>query len=152
MAEVGSEICRLGKNSSHDSPTDEDNNTTSSNTSPAGDGDQLHRSYGVLHDFQQDCDPKTKDNDITRGIVNAITRKHGSANTSTGTGTATTIMFPYVSPDPLNEYTENLGLFQKAFPWLFPGGKGDITSKEHSGSSVQIEKWIEYLLSYYGSA
>ena len=34
--------------------------------------------------------------------------------------------FPLVNEEPINEY-EGKPLFAGAFPWLFPGGLGDIT-------------------------
>ena len=108
----------------------------------------VHRSYGVLHNFHQDCDPKKKDDHITTGISDAMSQQRASAR-GTHDDSPTTMSFPYVSPDPVNEYQENLGLFRKAFPWLFPGGRGDITSREHYGSNLTIDKWMQHLLLYY---
>ena len=41
-------------------------------------------------------------------------------------GLKNVMRFPFVSSDPVCEYTEPK-LFELAFPWLFPGGTGGIT-------------------------
>jgi hypothetical protein len=43
-----------------------------------------------------------------------------------GTKSVPSLPWPYVSPDPVNEYDTTEKLFCKAFPWLFPGGVGDF--------------------------
>jgi hypothetical protein len=42
-----------------------------------------------------------------------------------GTKSVPSLPWPYVSPDPVNEYDTTEKIFSKAFPWLFPGGVGD---------------------------
>lgn len=78
--------------------------------------------YGTLNEFNQHI-PKVKDSEVVAGMVDAMNiGKHGAARSNKGT-----ISFPYVSPDPVSEYTE-IYLFEKAFPCLFPGGTGGYGS------------------------
>ena len=53
--------------------------------------------------------------------------------------------FPYSEPDPLSEYMDN-HLFEKAFPWLFPGGKGGYLSLPGKKSDISI--WTEKIEMY----
>lgn len=54
------------------------------------------------------------------------------------------IQFPFVSNVPLNEYdTERL--FADTYPWLFPGGVGDISAKNTS-SSEDLASWSKILM------
>ena len=54
--------------------------------------------------------------------------------------------FSQIKEDPLNEY-RGLHLFVGSFPWLFPGGFGDITmnyeSKMHRSHS-SLERLMRY--------
>lgn len=54
--------------------------------------------------------------------------------------------FPQVHADPINEY-EGFPLFASAFPWLFPGGIGDIYDNNR-GETKDIHKWLEKLMRY----
>jgi hypothetical protein len=56
------------------------------------------------------------------------------------------IEFPYVSEDPIDEYDESERLFCKAFPWLYPGGVGDINSMHDE--AIDLDHWIQHLLRY----
>ena len=56
------------------------------------------------------------------------------------------INFPYVSEDPVNEYS-NEKLFCKAFPWLFPGGYGDFN--QYREEKISVMEWINNLVYYY---
>lgn len=58
----------------------------------------------------------------------------------------TTIQFPYVSPEPLNEYEEENSLFTRAFPWLFPGGVGDFG--QYRDKKITVWEWARRLLYY----
>jgi len=53
-----------------------------------------------------------------------------------------TVDWPAVSDVPINEYGSTR-IFAQAFPWLFPGGIGDV--KDHPGS---ISDWGKQLLYY----
>jgi len=55
--------------------------------------------------------------------------------------------FPTVSREPEDEYN-GLPIFSNAFPWLFPGGIGDINySKKKENGYVQ--KWAKAMVYYY---
>ena len=55
--------------------------------------------------------------------------------------------FPLIKEDPINEYGGNL-IFAGAFPWLFPGGLGDITDPK-AKHKPNIDIWLERLIRYY---
>ena len=54
-----------------------------------------------------------------------------------------TIEFPSTGSDPEKEYMP--GFFRKAFPRLFPDGKGDITVPR-LGNNPSMLKWVQHLL------
>ena len=62
-----------------------------------------------------------------------------------GTGSAR-IEFPYVSEEPVDKCDETKRIFCKAFPWLFPGGVGDINSMHLE--PIELDEWIKHLLLY----
>jgi hypothetical protein len=53
--------------------------------------------------------------------------------------------FPYRQEQAVHEF-DNEPIFCKAFPWLFPGGVGDITQK--SDEFIDISKWMRKLMLY----
>jgi len=55
-------------------------------------------------------------------------------------------MFPQIDTQPIDEYSiENV--FAQAYPWLFPGGKGDASSE--CGDKLSLaRKWSQTLLRY----
>ncbi|MCH2545601.1 MAG: AAA family ATPase [Alphaproteobacteria bacterium] len=59
------------------------------------------------------------------------------------TSNATSVPWPDISEKPANEF--HPGFFTKAFPRLFPDGKGDIT-KPRVGKTPTMRTWIEHLL------
>ena len=55
--------------------------------------------------------------------------------------------FPRTAKDPEDEY-DGVPIFSNAFPWLFPGGVGDINySKKKEYGYVQ--KWASTMVHYY---
>ncbi|GFH43542.1 hypothetical protein CTEN210_00015 [Chaetoceros tenuissimus] len=58
--------------------------------------------------------------------------------------TPSTIMWPETDENPVDEYTEE-DCFAKCYPWLFPGGYGDISHEVKSERSKAIE-WTKLLL------
>ncbi len=55
--------------------------------------------------------------------------------------------FPVVSKEPEDEY-DGIPIFSNAFPWLFPGGIGDINcnkKKEHG----YVQKWASTMIHYF---
>ena len=79
-------------------------------------------SYGTIGKFNSHM-PKEKDTSVIEAIREA---EESTDKVNTGKKRAK-IDFPYVSPQPICEYTER-HLFEKAFPWLFPGGVGGYTN------------------------
>ena len=53
--------------------------------------------------------------------------------------------WPEVAEIPVNEYS-NIRIFARAFPWLFPGGYGDI--KDYSNPEKAAASWGKRLLYY----
>jgi hypothetical protein len=87
--------------------------------------------------------PKEKDSTITESLQEAT--QEGNKNK---TGEAT-INFPYTDPTPVSEYDTNSGLFPKAFPWLFPGGRGDF--HQFRNKKLTITDWVKNLVLYEDS-
>ena len=54
--------------------------------------------------------------------------------------------FPQVSKEPVNELSTG-NIFVSTYPWLFPGGVGDICDQKRS-TVTDIARWIEMLLTY----
>jgi hypothetical protein len=84
--------------------------------------------------------PKEKDSSVTQSLYQAT--QQGNDNK---TGEAT-INFPYTDPTPVSEYDTNSGLFPKAFPWLFPGGRGDF--HQFRPKKITITEWVKNLVLY----
>ena len=80
--------------------------------------------------------PKPKDKDTTNILQSMFDTNNKN----------TSMDFPYVCQDALNEYDKTRKLFCLAFPWLFPGGIGDIN--DFSNVSETVDQWMERLLYY----
>lgn len=83
--------------------------------------------------------PTTKDSFITDSLKEA-TQQANKKNSKA------TINFPYINPTPVSEYDTNNGLFCKAFPWLFPGGRGDFN--QFRNTKVTVSDWAKNLVLY----
>jgi len=57
------------------------------------------------------------------------------------------IPFPTVSTEPEDEY-EGIPIFSNAFPWLFPGGIGDITCNKKKENGY-VQKWVANMVHYF---
>lgn len=99
--------------------------------------DNCDRTFGILPTGRNR--PGKVDQPITDGITESI------KDCSSQTGT-TRIDFPYISEEPVDEYDESERIFCKAFPWLFPGGVGDINSIHME--PIELDQWIRHLLLY----
>ena len=96
--------------------------------------------YGTLTEYN-DHVPKVQDTPVVEAILNA--QQDGmSENQRTKTQT---MEFPYVSPDPVCEYTER-HLFEKAFPCLFPGGTGGFGSIKDTKAT--LADWLKQTMLY----
>jgi hypothetical protein len=51
-----------------------------------------------------------------------------------------------VSSDPVNEYDTTEKIFYKAFPWLFPGGVGDLN--DHREWKISATDWVARMLQH----
>ena len=54
---------------------------------------------------------------------------------------------PRFDVDLLSEYDETLQIMVNTFPWLFPGGIGDVWDRERG--SIDIKEWGQHLLKYH---
>ena len=101
----------------------------------SNENDSLDRSFGILPTGRNR--PGKIDQPITDGITETIKE----FNPRSG---STRIDFPYVSEEPVDEYDESERLFCKAFPWIFPGGVGDINSMHME--PIDLDQWVRNLL------
>ena len=92
--------------------------------------------FGYLFTPNHRHNPQEKDKEVTKSFQNAYD-KHSKT---------TTVDFPYVSDVPINEYDQTQKLFCRAFPWLFPGGVGDIN--DCSEIRETVDQWMKRLLYY----
>jgi hypothetical protein len=95
----------------------------------------VEHAYGFVSQTMNNS-PKQKDKDVTNTIHDAIWKS----------GKEATVQFPYVVPDPIDEYDDSIKIFCKAFPWLFPGGRGDFN--EFNDQKITLTNWIKRLLQY----
>jgi hypothetical protein len=49
-----------------------------------------------------------------------------------------------MDPNPVSECDVNSGLFAKAFPWLFPGGRGDY--HQFRNTKLAVGDWAKNLV------
>ena len=91
----------------------------------------------IFKDFNEII-PKEKDD----SIINVLSEAEKVGKSVAKNRGSTSIHFPYVSPDPVCEYTERY-LFEKAFPWLFPGGIGGYHNVLNPKPTLQ--DWIKKL-------
>ncbi len=103
----------------------------------SNDSDNSDRSFGILPTGRNR--PGKLDQPITDGITETIKDCNPVSATAR-------IEFPYVSEEPVDEYDENERIFCKAFPWLYPGGVGDINSMHKE--PIELDQWIRHLLLY----
>jgi len=120
--------------------TDEDRGPAEQQITTITDEDkELEPSYGTVRDFNPHV-PKVKDSPVIDTILDA--EKRGRPKTM---DKKRKMDFPYVSPDPICEYTER-HLFEKAFPWLFPGGTGGYESIKEP--KPNLADWMEKTILY----
>jgi hypothetical protein len=81
-------------------------------------GEEEETAFGTLPGMTPHL-PKEKDSPMTKSLQEA------TQQSKTNNSGEATINFPHVDPNPVSEHDVNSGLFAKAFPWLFPGGRGD---------------------------
>ena len=96
--------------------------------------------YGTIPNYN-DHIPKTKDNEI----INIIGESEKYILNKLGNNYV--VSWPYVSSDPVREYQSDNFLFERAFPWLFPGGIGGYLSIPLPRPNINI--WMERMMRYY---
>jgi hypothetical protein len=99
-------------------------------------------SFGTVREFNSHV-PKVKDAEVVDIIHDAVAR--GRAAVGENTAKTHQMSFPFVSPDPVCEYRERY-LFEKAFPWLFPGGTGGFGSFKEPAPS--LADWLAKTMLY----
>ena len=70
-----------------------------------------------LHVIDSTPVTSTEDKETTQRIISACKQS--------GTDIPA-VLWPYVSDEPVSEYDSSIKIFCRAFPWLYPGGIGDI--------------------------
>ena len=106
------------------------------------DRDLTQRTYGTLPSPGDSDLPSCKDAPVTN-MINETKKKINNRKEGS------TMQFPYVSPEPMDEHDPTEEIFCKAFPWLYPGGRGDMNGyNADSEEPVPIERWIKCMLYY----
>ena len=101
------------------------------------DASNIQTVFGILPLGLPDL-PKEKDASVVNTLKAGLEEHNRKSHT--------TMQFPYASPKPINEYEEDIGLFTKTFPWLFPGGLGDYSQFREKKTTVN--EWARNLLYY----
>jgi hypothetical protein len=96
--------------------------------------------YGVANDMTP-SKPKQKDKTVMNVLIEAEIQ--GRLLNIEENGTA--IRFPYVSAEPVCEYSEK-HLMEYAFPWLFPGGVGGYMSSRNT--KPLLKDWLKKMCQY----
>jgi hypothetical protein len=84
--------------------------------------------------------------EVLNGLRRACTSNRPSPGAST-LNAANAIRFPTVSPQPQSEYN-GFPIFSNAYPWLFPGGVGDL-DQDNIQTKGYVSKWLKNLIFYY---
>lgn len=131
------EECELDVEVLHETEEHGANNVNERN----GNRDMTERAFGILPSASQCNLPSAKDNAVTNMINNAQKKIRKSVES---------VNFPYVSPHPVDEHDRSELLFAKAFPWLFPGGIGDVNDCHPDvANRLSLDEWIKKMLFYY---
>lgn len=124
-----------------DMRTQEDNNTTNADMGPAPEhsfdpenkAEECIKYFGYVDSGSKPI-LSEEDEQINQGVQECVTKSKSKKYIS--------VDYPEVSSVPVNEYGDQK-IFALAFPWLFPGGLGDI--KEFDGN---LSTWGSNLLFY----
>jgi hypothetical protein len=103
-------------------------------------GETLEPCYGVANEFNSNI-PKQKDKSVVEALISAELQ---GKMVSIGKDSCV-IHFPYVSPEPVSEYSETY-LMEYAFPWLFPGGTGGYMSGK--APLPKLKDWLKKMMLY----
>ena len=112
----------------------EENDSYSSYNADCNENISTSGTYGYITTPRNKNVPKQKDATATEALRQAYQANNRS----------TSIDFPFVAQKAVNEYDKTSKLFCKAFPWLFPGGRGDF--HDYSEVKETIDQWMKRLL------
>ena len=93
------------------------------------------RAYGCLQSGNVKYSPSRKCKEIEKSLKDSLQMHQMDS-----------MAFPFTSEEAVSEYDDEDLRFCKAFPWLFPGGVGDINS--HQKDHISFSAWMKNLLSY----
>jgi translation initiation factor 2 beta subunit (eIF-2beta)/eIF-5 len=96
--------------------------------------------YGISNEYNVHK-PKEKD----RSVVEALKKAEMEGQMLNVDKDGKVIRFPYVSSEPICEYSEK-HLFEYAFPWLFPGGTGGYMSGPNP--KPLLKDWLKKMTQY----
>jgi hypothetical protein len=101
---------------------------------------QIEPTYGLTLDLNS---PKPKQKD--KAVMDVLGKAEMQGRLLDVEDGGKVIRFPYVSAEPVCEYSEN-HLFEYAFPWLFPGGTGGYLSGPNPKPLLKV--WLKKTLQY----
>lgn len=55
--------------------------------------------------------------------------------------------FPYCSDKAINEFDPEVSVFAMAFPWLYPGGVGDVDAWRNT-NHIPLKEWLKKMIQY----
>ena len=91
-------------------------------------------SFVGFRDESKGINMTTKDAEILQGVRDSVAKSPKKKSV--------TLQYPKVSANPISEFGDTK-IFVRAFPWLFPGGVGDV---KHYPDSPK--KWGQHMLMY----
>jgi hypothetical protein len=99
------------------------------------DRDGVDQSYGVINNDPYANTPGHSQKDLTEKLQEIAESAKDD-----------TMRFPYVATEPCNEYDDSLKIFCMAFPWLYPGGRGDFNEYYDAKGRVGLDAWVKNML------
>ena len=118
----------------------------SDNESDDGDGRQTSAHGCDTTAGLVEYDPEHLDMDRLRARLAEVARRGegaGGGHPQQAQGGAAGVNWPTQGTHIVDEFSD-YGTFAKAFPTLFPRGKGDVTNVENKGS-MKLDEWGQYL-------
>jgi hypothetical protein len=85
--------------------------------------------------------------EVLNRLKSASKSQSQSMNSASSSPSSSSIRFPTVSPQPQSEFS-GFPIFSNAYPWLFPGGVGDL-DQNNMQERGYVSKWLKNLSLYY---
>ena len=104
---------------------------------------ELSPSFGRKHDLNY-CGTSLEICNDKKGDLNILGQLKKAYSKSSKRKSIPSLDFPQLDEEPINEY-DGIPLFTSAFPWLFPGGVGDIYDTDN-GETKNVHLWLEALM------